>query len=120
MPHNTTLGRAGEQRAVQHLESRGFCVVDRNWRCTEGEIDIVAIAEGILAIVEVKTRTSTRYGHPLEALDEAKVSRLWRIGFAWARAHVDVARGRDLRVDAISVCGPDPATADLEHLAGLR
>ncbi|NHI16826.1 YraN family protein [Microbacterium excoecariae] len=119
MAHNTTLGRAGEERAAAYLAEAGARVVDRNWRCPAGEIDIVALERGRLAIVEVKTRTSRRYGHPFEAIDDDKLARLWRLALAWARAHPDVARGRQLRVDAIAVTGPDAATATVEHLRGL-
>ncbi|WP_156759522.1 YraN family protein [Microbacterium karelineae] len=120
MPHNTTLGRAGEQRAARHLADAGYDVVDRNWRCSDGELDLVAVRRDVLVIVEVKTRTSRRYGHPLEALDARKTDRLWRLAFMWARAHPDLGRGRRVRVDAIAVTGPDPETAEVEHLRGLR
>lgn len=119
MPHNTTLGRAGEQRAAEHLVQHGYRLLDRNWRCDDGEIDIVAARGDVLAIVEVKTRTSRRYGHPLEALDVTKLDRLWRLGYAWAKAHPSVARSLRLRVDGIAVMGSDPRTARIEHLPGL-
>ncbi|MGI6877599.1 YraN family protein [Microbacterium sp. gxy059] len=118
--HNDSLGRAGEARAASYLERAGYRVLDRNWRCPDGEIDIVATRDGTIAIVEVKTRTSRRYGHPLEAVDDGKVRRLWRLAFAWAREHPDACVGRELRVDAIALTGRDPATADLEHVRGLR
>lgn len=120
MPHNTTLGRAGEQRAADFLHDDGYEIVDRNWRCSDGEVDIVAVRREVLAVVEVKTRTSRRYGHPLEALDGPKTDRLWRLAFMWARAHPDVSRGRTVRVDAIAVTGTDPRTAEVEHLRGIR
>ena len=62
------LGRAGEQAAHDHLVALGFVVLDRNWRCGQGEIDIVAREAGELVIVEVKTRRSTGFGHPFDAL----------------------------------------------------
>ncbi|WP_029149732.1 YraN family protein [Microbacterium indicum] len=120
MTHNTTLGAAGEERAARHLALAGYEVLDRNWRCAEGELDIVAARGRVLAIVEVKTRTSTRYGHPLEALDDEKVRRLWRLGHAWVRAHPERARGLVMRVDAIAITGREPESARIEHLEGLR
>lgn len=114
-----TLGRAGEDRAAELLISDGYIVVDRNWRCTSGEIDLVAVRRDIVAIVEVKTRTSRRYGHPFEALDARKTARLWRLAHMWARVHPGVARGRRLRVDAIAITGSDPASAAVEHLRGI-
>ena len=62
--HNAELGRHGEQLAVDHLEARGMQVLDRNWRCRLGEIDIVARDGGETVFIEVKTRTSHDYGHP--------------------------------------------------------
>src|SRR5690606_41833086 len=94
MPHNTTLGRAGEQRAADFLHDDGYEIVDRNWRCSDGEVDIVAVRREVLAVVEVKTRTSRRYGHPLEALDGPKTDRLRRLALLWARGHPDGSAGR--------------------------
>lgn len=113
------LGRAGEQRAAAHLSSLGYTILDRNWRCAQGEIDIVASRAGSLSIVEVKTRRSEAFGHPFEAIDERKRRRLWRLAFAWAQAHPDVARRREVRLEAIGVIGPDARTARLEHIEDL-
>ena len=110
------LGRAGEERAARHLTANGYHVLDRNWRCPQGEIDIVAETESTLVMVEVKTRTSEAFGHPFEAIDRRKAARLWRLAMAWIAAHPGEARGRGLRVDAIALIGPDPRTARLEHL----
>jgi putative endonuclease len=110
------LGRAGEQRAVDHLIAAGYRVVDRNWRCVQGEVDIVAVRAGELVVVEVKTRRSMDFGHPLEAIDARKAARLWRLAAAWIAAHPLEARGRRLRMDAIAITGPDPARGVLEHL----
>lgn len=112
-------GRAGEERAAGYLESRGYRVIDRNWRSSVGEIDIVAVRARDLVVVEVKTRRSERFGHPFEAIDDRKRRRLWRLAVAWAVAHADLARSRRLRVDAIGIVGDDPATARLEHLQDI-
>ncbi|MDF2047745.1 MULTISPECIES: YraN family protein [Microbacterium] len=110
------LGRAGENRAVAHLSSSGYLILDRNWRCPQGEIDIVADHHGALVVIEVKTRTSEAFGHPFDAIDARKAARLWRLAMAWMAEHPEEARGRRLRLDAIAVTGPDPSTARLEHL----
>jgi putative endonuclease len=110
------LGRAGEERAAQHLRAQGYELLDRNWRCAQGEIDIVAVRGAELVVVEVKTRRSESFGHPLEAIDERKGARLWRLAVAWLAAHPEHARGRRLRVDAIALTGANPVTARLEHL----
>jgi len=119
MAEKDVLGRAGEDRAARYLESLGYVVLDRNWRCREGELDLVVASRRELIVVEVKTRRSERFGHPFEAVDAVKKSRLWRLAMAWIAAHPSAARGRSLRIDAVGIVGADPATGDLEHLAGI-
>lgn len=113
------LGRAGEERATQHLMRSGYTVIARNWRCAQGEIDIVAVCGDRLAVIEVKTRRSVAYGHPFEAVDHRKRRRLWRLAHAWVHAHPDQARGRAVRLEAIGIIGDDPFTGALEHLVDL-
>jgi putative endonuclease len=81
------LGRRGEELAAEYLEAQGMLIVDRNWRCREGEIDIVALDGDALVIAEVKTRRSLAYGHPFEAVGVDKLARLHRLGSAWCRNH---------------------------------
>lgn len=114
------LGRDGEDAAALLLARAGLTLVDRNWRCGEGELDIVAFDGAELVVVEVKTRSSERYGHPLEAVDGRKRRRLLRLAAAWAREHPDDARGRRVRVDAIAVTGRSPETFVLEHLRDVQ
>ncbi len=120
MADKDVRGRAGEERAVRHLRAQGYDVVDRNWRCAQGELDIVATHGRDLVVVEVKTRRTEWFGHPFEAVDARKRARLWRVACAWVREHPHAARGRQLRVDLIGITGEDPATAVLEHLEDLR
>ncbi|KRA23196.1 hypothetical protein ASD65_01240 [Microbacterium sp. Root61] len=119
MADKDTLGRAGEERAARHLAAGGYTVLDRNWRGVDGELDIVVATAHELVIVEVKTRRSDGYGHPFEAIDVRKQRRLQRLALAWIAAHPDAVQGRRLRIDAIAVLGPDPATAELEHLKDI-
>jgi putative endonuclease len=113
-------GRAGERRAAEHLRGQGYEILARNWRCPLGELDIVAASDRHLVVVEVKTRRSDRFGHPFEAVDARKRTRLWQLARAWRREHPEHAHGRDLRLDAIGVLGDDPATGSVEHLEDLR
>lgn len=113
------FGRAGEERAAEYLRARGYAILERNWRCAQGEIDIVATRDDLLCVVEVKARRSEAFGHPLEAIDERKRKRLWQLAFAWAEAHPDTARRRRIRVEAVALTGSDAATARLEHLEDL-
>lgn len=113
------LGRAGEERAAQYLTRRGYTVLDRNWRCTQGEVDIVAVHGAHLAVIEVKTRRTAAYGHPFEAIDERKRRRLWGLAQAWRAAHPDLACGLEVRLEAIGIVGADPAVGALEHLEDI-
>lgn len=74
------LGRWGEQLAAQRLESEGYVVLDRNWRCRRGEIDLVVQAGEVLVFVEVKTRRGRDYGTPEEAITRSKAKRLLELG----------------------------------------
>lgn len=115
------LGRAGEQRAADYLRRHGYEILDRNWRGTAGEIDIVARKGRSVRVIEVKTRTSTRFGHPFEALDDRKVRRLWNLAHEWLRANAGRLDGcSGVALEAIGITGADPATGSLEHLEDLR
>lgn len=119
MAAKDVLGRAGEERAAQHLGDLGYDVVARNWRCSQGEIDIVACHGRFLAFVEVKTRRSTDFGHPFEAIDARKKRRMWGLAHAWVVANPREARGRIVRLEAIGITGMHAATGKLEHLVDL-
>lgn len=120
MAEKDERGRAGEARAERHLLASGYRVLDRNWRCPQGEIDLVAAKGATLVIVEVKTRRTELFGHPFAAIDDRKRARLWRLAASWMKAHPALARGREVRLDAIGIVGDDPASARLEHLEDLR
>lgn len=114
------LGRAGEERAARYLTAQGYVVLARNWRCAQGEIDIVAVRGERLSIIEVKTRRSSAFGHPFEAVDARKRRRLWSLAHAWRDAHRELAGTRRLRVEVIGIIGPNPASAVIEHLEDLE
>src|SRR3954447_16011651 len=81
------LGAYGERLAAHHLVAEGLVVLDRNWRCDLGEIDLVLRDGQVLVVCEVKTRTSDVCGTPHEAVGPAKLDRLQRLALAWAEAH---------------------------------
>ena len=99
--HRQKLGRWGEQLAAQYLESHGYKVLDRNWRCLRGEIDLVAEEGDVLVFVEVKTRRGRDYGTPEEALTKYKAKRLLELGqrYMLERDLEDV----EWRVDLVAV-----------------
>lgn len=100
MPRNNDLGRRGEDLAVNHLIGAGYEIVDRNWRSTMGEIDIIARTGNTSVFVEVKTRSGTGFGHPLAAVTPSKLARLRRLAGAWCAENGPVEA---LRVDVIGV-----------------
>lgn len=117
MAHNAELGRRGEQLAVDHVVERGMAVLDRNWRCRLGEIDIVARDGAETVFIEVKTRTTGDFGHPFEAITPVKLARMRRLAIAWCEA-TDAPVSR-IRIDAVAVLAPTEAPALIEHLEGI-
>lgn len=111
------LGRYGESLAAQALQQAGFELLDRNWRCDLGEIDLVARDGCELVVCEVKTRSSTAYGTPLEAVNWPKVQRLYRLAYRWLDEHD--AHAAAVRVDVVAVVAPRLGPVHLEHLRGV-
>lgn len=99
-PH-IALGRTGEDLAAAWYEARGYAVVARNWRSAGGEIDLVARRGRLVVIVEVKARSSDRFGIPAEAVVRTKQLRLRRLAAAWLRENK--VRGVGIRFDVVSV-----------------
>jgi putative endonuclease len=95
------LGRLGEQIAVDFLLAQGMHILDRNWRCPEGEIDIVAREGRALVVVEVKTRSSRCHGSALEAVTAEKLARLRRLAQAWLAGQCE--RFAAVRVDVVAL-----------------
>ncbi len=111
------LGAYGERLAARHLVEQGLVVLDRNWRCTAGEIDLVLRDGDVLVVCEVKTRTSSVCGSPHEAVTPAKLDRLKRLGLLWAEAHE--VRPAETRVDLVAVHRPRRGPSTVEHVRGL-
>ena len=119
------LGRFGEEVAARHLIAAGLTVVARNWRCNEGEVDIVALDGDVLVICEVKTRRGVGFGTPLDAVTPAKAARLRRLASRWLAARRaeaggvgDGVRYPEVRFDVVSVLRPMSGATSVEHLRG--
>lgn len=108
------LGRYGERRAAQHLVSAGLRVVARNWRCARGEIDIIAWDGEDLVFCEVKTRRSTTFGSPAEAVVAGKARRLRTLAAQWLADTSTRARG--VRFDVIEVYLPRSGPPRINHI----
>ena len=112
---NRQIGAFGEATIARYLESRGYDIIERNWRIKEGEIDIIACsADGLLHFVEVKTRSSLAFGDPLEAIDRNKARRLQRLALAWLATHHQL--GADFSIDVAAVL----LAADGSHSIDFR
>ena len=108
------LGAYGERVAVRALTEAGLQVLDRNWRCREGELDVVALEGAALVFCEVKTRTGTGFGHPAEAVTPAKQRRLRLLARSWLATHDEHAP--DLRFDVVGVHVPPSGPPRVTHL----
>lgn len=91
--HNQRLGRRGEDAAARWYADAGYRILDRNWRCDHGELDLVVEREATIVFVEVKARSSGRYGSGFDAVGSTKQRRLRRLASSWLSDRRD--RGRD-------------------------
>ena len=111
------LGAYGERLAARHLTGQGMVVLDRNWRCDLGEIDLVLREGEVLVVCEVKTRTSDVCGSPHEAVTPAKLARLRRLAARWLAEH-DV-HPADVRIDLVAILRPRRGPSEIDHVRGL-
>jgi putative endonuclease len=110
------LGRRGEDLAADYLAGTGLVVLSRNWRCREGEVDLIATDGQRLVVCEVKTRSGTGYGEPSEGVTPAKAARIRRVTAAWLRAYQ--VGWCEIRFDVLAVLCPQQGPVTVEHLQG--
>ncbi len=111
------LGRYGEDVAARHLTAGGMAILERNWRCDLGEIDIVARDGDTLVVCEVKTRSGVGYGSPAEAVTRRKAARLRRLAVRWMQdreVHPPL-----VRIDVVGVLRCSRGPVEVEHLRGV-
>lgn len=112
------IGAYGERVARRHLEAAGMRFLDANWRCEDGEIDLVMREGDLLVVVEVKSRTSDQHGDPLEAVGPEKALRLRRLAGRWVSEHA--ARPTGIRLDLVAVRLRSKGAAQVEHVRGVE
>jgi putative endonuclease len=110
------VGAYGERVAVARLVGEGMVLLDRNWRCPAGELDIILREGDVVVFCEVKTRRSDRFGTPAEAVDRLKVRRLRRLAAEWLS--ISGLRPGGVRFDVVSVRPQRAGAAQVEHLRG--
>lgn len=111
------IGRYGERVAAAHLRDAGMTVLETNWTCKYGEVDIVAREGATLVICEVKTRTGDSHGTGLEAVTGQKATRLRRLAAHWLETHD--AEPEAIRIDVVSVLVSARGAAHVERVTGV-
>ena len=119
--YNKDLGDFGEQAAASFLEKRGFRIIERNYLVRGGEIDIVADDGGTLVFVEVKTRSSLKFGLPSEAVNHKKLEHMRCAAELYLSEHPTDA---EIRFDVVeveaSMAGGIPQLMDINHICGVE
>jgi putative endonuclease len=108
-----TLGHVGESAAVRYLESLGWTVLERNYRCRAGEIDVVARDQESVVFVEVRTRASDVFGTPEESITASKARRMMRCALTYMTVHPDLSA--DWRIDVVAVRVERSRTLSVSH-----
>jgi putative endonuclease len=114
-PRRRALGQRAEDLAAEYLERRGYKVLARNWSKPEGELDLVVESDGLCVFIEVRSRTGTETGHPLETVNAQKRSRVIRA----ARLYIDEVHpiADTFRFDVIGVTFPiDEKPPEIVHV----
>jgi putative endonuclease len=115
MKHNQKIGRWGEESAAEYLKKRGYQILDKNARTPYGEIDLVARLEGVTVMVEVKARTSRRFGLPEEAITARKLNHMLA-----AAAHYAAEHALDSwQLDVLAVEGVPGVEPRIEHFENI-
>ena len=96
-----TLGKKGEDIAAAFLEKKGYNILFRNYKCSFGEIDIIAKHKKILSFIEVKTRSTKKYGLPQQAVTPAKQTKISRVALEFVQRYK--MENRAARFDVVSV-----------------
>ena len=112
------LGAYGEALAARHLVAQGMVLLDRNWRCAEGELDLVLRDGHDLVVCEVKTRRGVACGTPHEAITPAKLARLQELAVRWLHEH-EVPHPPGIRIDLVAILRPRRGPSVVEHVRGV-
>ena len=110
-----TLGNFGEEQAARFLRRRGYRIVERNFRCRQGEIDLIAEGRGFLVFVEVKLRKDERFAEAREFVTVAKQRRILAAAQLWLTQH---ETDRQPRFDVVEVYAPqgEKGPVRIEHI----
>jgi len=109
------LGKNGEKRAEEFLKAKGYKIIARNVRFSVGEIDFIAQVEKTLIVIEVKTRQSAEYCHPMEVVDKKKRQKIKQMAMQYYRDKRYAAKGFSIRFDMITLIWPEGEQPKIEH-----
>ncbi len=109
-----SLGNWGERLAETHLARKGFRILERGFRVRSGEIDLIGEERGELVFVEVRTRSSARFGDPLETIRDAKRRRILRAASCYLQSRA--AWNRPCRFDLVAVRKGPSGIVEVEHV----
>ena len=107
------LGKQGEQIAAKFLESKGLSILEVNFRCSAGEIDIVAVDADIIVFVEVKTRSSEDFGLPEEAVNYFKQKKLIQVAMYYLQK--EHSQNKRCRFDVVSIIIKNDTVKKIDH-----
>lgn len=101
MYYKQKIGKEGEDIAKKYLKQKGYTIIEQNFRCKQGEIDIIALDKQEIVFVEVKTRTNTRYGLASEAVNSQKKKHI--LGAIKYYIHKRNLENKFIRIDVIEI-----------------
>ena len=117
MKQKDALGKYGEELAARYLSKNGMVILERNWRCDLGEIDVIARDKDELVICEVKTRRSTSFGEPVESVTPRKVRRMRGLALRWLDTRS--LSPRNIRFDVVGILAPIVGPPTITHIRGV-
>ena len=111
------FGNRGEDLAATYFMAQGYSILERNWSCRMGEIDVIAEKDGVLHFVEVKTRRTREFGYPEEAITPKKLQHLGRAVEMYLR--MASSQSKDYRVDALAITLVEGKTPEFHFVSGI-
>ncbi len=118
MDKRKQTGRQGEEIAAAYLREKGYQIIERNWRCPVGELDLVGTERGILVFVEVRTRSGTRFGLAEESITPAKQARLIELAETYLQEKSLSAQAWRIDVIAVQMGSGAPQVKHIENAVG--
>ena len=113
---NVETGRLGEKLAEDYLKKQGYKIIDKNWHYSKNaEIDIIAVQKDVLVFVEVKTRKTTNFGHPFEAINRDKINKLHTAIYGYMSSKN--LNYKNFRLDGIGIIGLE--NPKIEHIKNI-